>query len=200
MTRGVRGLRDPDASQGHHDFQACVAVSRIARKLLLTSGIEQGSRERARVANSMLSPAIREMDGAPSPEGARVLPANPHAALDRALGGEAEWGADGLVGRSRGRTFITSGRGARVLVGQATPVAGARASCPAVTPTNSLRGSVVPCPQHTSSNPNTRSERRDAPRAAVRHHRRAHGRRSGIPACVDVRPGVRRRDHRYGAA
>jgi hypothetical protein len=65
--------RDPDSNRGHHDFQACVSASRIGRNLLQTSGIGQRSRERTTPANSILSSAIWDMDGAPSPDGARVL-------------------------------------------------------------------------------------------------------------------------------
>jgi hypothetical protein len=51
--RYIRRWRDPDSNRGHHDFQACASVSRIARKFLQISGTRTRAREHEKPANSV---------------------------------------------------------------------------------------------------------------------------------------------------
>jgi hypothetical protein len=115
--RRIPEWRDPDSNRGHHDFQSCASVSRTGRKLLHISGIQQRSGECAKPANSILSWAIRETEGVPSPDAARVRPTNPHQ-RSVASDGEIERGT-GVVVRAPWARIYNSGRGARALVPQA---------------------------------------------------------------------------------
>src|SRR4051794_5433419 len=80
----------PGLEPGTPRFSDVRASRSNPAKTPATRGIERRSRKRATPANSMLSSAIREMDGDPSPDGARSATCEPHPALDRARGGGVE--------------------------------------------------------------------------------------------------------------
>ena len=138
-----RSFRSPAVRQKVADLQGFPAMARPG----LEPGTPRFSVVRVSLSNRTKSPAYkrhrttflsaqrsqipcfpRRFGRRPAPRRLNVrecyLP-NPDPALDCGCGGEAQWGADGLVGGPVGGRSRGSGRGVRVLSERPTPVPGA---------------------------------------------------------------------------